>query len=235
VSTLTPSQLERKRANDREAQRAIRARTKEHIDRLEREISELKGNLNRDRTVQELLQKNRALEEELYRLKESMRQPSGHSYPASGRHHHLYHSPPPPPRRLPVLTTAFSFAVYDDNLSSVGGGGPSPRSSPFPASGGYGGMAELGPSYVPLPDNANETWAPAVPVSVPSSVSSPSSSANTDEYGAPAYIPTSIPAPMMEARSVPSKMDYDDVESGECHSPSRLSPFSLNVGLQQRF
>jgi hypothetical protein len=112
--------------------------------------------------------------------------------------HHLYHSPPPPPPRLPVLTTAFSFAAYDDNLGSVGGAGPSPHSSPFRASGGYGDMAELGPSYVPLPDNANETWAPAVPFSVPSSVSSPSSSANTDDYGALAYIPTSIPAPMME-------------------------------------
>ncbi|KAH7248379.1 hypothetical protein B0J15DRAFT_400930 [Fusarium solani] len=32
-STLTPSQLARKGANDREAQRAIRARTKEHIER----------------------------------------------------------------------------------------------------------------------------------------------------------------------------------------------------------
>lgn len=216
VSTLTPSQLERKRANDREAQRAIRARTKEHIDRLEREISELKGSLNRDRTVQELLQKNRALEEELYRLKESMRQPSGHSYPASGMPLHHSAGSSSSSSSSPtaaMLTMAPSFAVYDDNLSSVGGAGPSPRSSPFPTSGGYGGMAELGPSYVPLPDTANETWAPAVPVSVPSSVSSPSSSANTDEYGAPAYIPTSIPAPMMEARSVPSKMDYDDVDS----------------------
>lgn len=192
VSSLTPSQLERKRANDREAQRAIRARTKEHIDRLEREITDLKSSLNRDRTVQELLQKNRALEEELYRLKESMRQSSGHSYPGS---------------------------VYDDNLSSVSGAVPSPRSSPFP-SGGYGGMAELGPSYVPLPDTPTETWAPAVPVSVPSSVSSPSSSANTDEYGAPAYIPTSIPNPMMDARSVPSKMEYDDVDSEPGYPPS---------------
>ncbi|KAF2859348.1 hypothetical protein K470DRAFT_265345 [Piedraia hortae CBS 480.64] len=36
VSTLTPAQLERKRANDREAQRAIRQRTKDHIENLER-------------------------------------------------------------------------------------------------------------------------------------------------------------------------------------------------------
>lgn len=218
---MTPSQLERKRANDREAQRAIRARTKEHIDRLEREITDLKSSLNRDRTVQELLQKNRALEEELYRLKESMRQSSGHSYPGSGKEDML-----PLPASLGLFSADMIGAVYDDNLSSVSGAVPSPRSSPFP-SGGYGGMAELGPSYVPLPDTPTETWAPAVPVSVPSSVSSPSSSANTDEYGAPAYIPTSIPNPMMDARSVPSKMEYDDVDSGTslsliCHGTARF-------------
>lgn len=39
VSTLTPAQLSRKRANDREAQRAIRARTKENTERLEREVA----------------------------------------------------------------------------------------------------------------------------------------------------------------------------------------------------
>jgi len=216
VSSLTPSQLERKRANDREAQRAIRARTKEHIERLEREITDLKSSLNRDRTVQELLQKNRALEEELYRLKESMRQSSGHSYPGSGKEDSL-------PQASPALLFSADTAgsVYDDNLSTVSGAVPSPRSSPFP-SGGYGGMAELGPSYVPLPDTTTETWAPAVPVSVSSSVSSPSSSANTDEYGAPAYIPTSIPAPLMDARSVPAKMDYDDVDSGESRASHLL-------------
>ncbi|KAM6513809.1 hypothetical protein FALCPG4_015022 [Fusarium falciforme] len=69
VRTLTPSQLARKRANDREAQRAIRARTKEHIEWLERE---LKSEQSRDRTIQGLLQRNKALEDELNRLKENM-------------------------------------------------------------------------------------------------------------------------------------------------------------------
>lgn len=69
---MTPAQLARKRANDREAQRAIRARTKEHIENLEREIEELRSRQNRDETVQDLLRKNRALEEELHRLKESL-------------------------------------------------------------------------------------------------------------------------------------------------------------------
>ncbi|OBR07880.1 BZIP transcription factor [Colletotrichum higginsianum IMI 349063] len=200
VSTLTPSQLARKRANDREAQRAIRARTKEHIERLERELEELKSERGRDQsqTVQELLRKNKALEEELFKLRESMGVPNGQSYPNS---------------------------VYDDNLSSISGAVPSPRSSPFPSNGDYNVMQELGPSYVPMPD-ASESWGPGIPVSVPSTVSSPSSSANTDEYGA-GYIPTSVPAPMMDARSIPAKMDYDDVDSGG------WSPLHAVVGLQR--
>ena len=41
VNTLSTAQLERKRANDREAQRIIRQRTKEHIEDLERQVAEL--------------------------------------------------------------------------------------------------------------------------------------------------------------------------------------------------
>ncbi|WQF89082.1 Putative basic-leucine zipper domain superfamily [Colletotrichum destructivum] len=209
VSTLTPSQLARKRANDREAQRAIRARTKEHIERLERELEELKSERGRDQsqTVQELLRKNKALEEELFKLRESMGVPNGQSYPNSGM---AASSLASSSAWLP-LVRADSAPVYDDNLSSISGAVPSPRSSPFPSNGDYNVMQELGPSYVPMPD-ASESWGPGIPVSVPSTVSSPSSSANTDEYGA-GYIPTSVPAPMMDARSIPAKMDYDDVDS----------------------
>ena len=41
VANLTPEQLAKKRANDREAQRAIRERTKGQIEGLERKIQEL--------------------------------------------------------------------------------------------------------------------------------------------------------------------------------------------------
>lgn len=211
---MTPSQLARKRANDREAQRAIRARTKEHIERLERELEELKSERNRDQsqTVQELLRKNKALEEELFKLRESMGIPNGQSYPNSG-------TAATASSAWVHLVRADSASVYDDNLSSISGAVPSPRSSPFPANGDYNVMQELGPSYVPMPD-ASESWGPGIPVSVPSTVSSPSSSANTDEYGA-GYIPTSVPAPMMDARSIPTKMDYEDVDSGGCSSCMR--------------
>jgi hypothetical protein len=43
VATLTPEQLEKKRANDREAQRAIRERTKNQIESLETRIRELES------------------------------------------------------------------------------------------------------------------------------------------------------------------------------------------------
>ncbi|KAJ3453716.1 hypothetical protein MRS44_017963 [Fusarium solani] len=104
VRTLTPSQLARKRANDREAQRAIRARTKEHIEWLERE---LKSEQSRDQTVQELLRRNKALEDELNRLKENM--------------------------AISMASSPYSTPI-SDNLSP--GSGAIPRTSPF-ASGNY--------------------------------------------------------------------------------------------------
>jgi hypothetical protein len=41
VASLTPDQLAKKRANDREAQRAIRERTKNQIESLEKKIRDL--------------------------------------------------------------------------------------------------------------------------------------------------------------------------------------------------
>ena len=43
VANLNPEQLARKRANDREAQRAIRERTRNHIERLNQRIRELES------------------------------------------------------------------------------------------------------------------------------------------------------------------------------------------------
>ena len=71
VTTLTAAQLERKRANDREAQRAIRQRTKDHIESLERQIAELtaqQDTSNQGKLV-ELMQRNEELEQENTLLK----------------------------------------------------------------------------------------------------------------------------------------------------------------------
>ncbi|KAH6987257.1 hypothetical protein EDB80DRAFT_881690 [Ilyonectria destructans] len=211
VSTLTPSQLARKRANDREAQRAIRARTKEHIERLERELEDLKSKQSRDQTVQELLRRNKALEDELSRLKENMGVSMTSSpYSTPG----IYHRPTA--RALQTLTMVRT--VYDDSLSTGSGAIPSPRASPFP-SGDYGSLPDYGQQYVPLPNNC-ESWANTVPV--PSNVSSPSSSADTDGYGA-GYIPTSVPTSMLPSNNTSTssisavghkdiKMEFEDVD-----------------------
>lgn len=63
VTSMSPSQLERKRANDREAQRAIRLRTKELIEELERKVQEQKGAVDAsERLAATTQQRNRELE-----------------------------------------------------------------------------------------------------------------------------------------------------------------------------
>lgn len=72
VSALSAAQLQRKRANDRETQRAIRQRTKDHIKGLERTISELHRSQDAsDNTYLANRPRNRELEEEksYFRLK----------------------------------------------------------------------------------------------------------------------------------------------------------------------
>jgi chromosome segregation ATPase len=59
----------RKRANDREAQRSIRQRTKNHIEELERRIQDLSGEHD-DKNIEELQRRNAELEQELRQLKE---------------------------------------------------------------------------------------------------------------------------------------------------------------------
>jgi len=66
VTTLTAAQLERKRANDREAQRAIRQRTKDHIDTLERQVRDLNAQLDSSSSsrMMDLMRRNEELEQE---------------------------------------------------------------------------------------------------------------------------------------------------------------------------
>ncbi|RAL65846.1 hypothetical protein DID88_005509 [Monilinia fructigena] len=74
VSTLSPAQLARKRANDREAQRNIRLRTKEHIERLEARIEELTKGRNPEFELEEVRRRNETLESEVRLLNESLAQ-----------------------------------------------------------------------------------------------------------------------------------------------------------------
>lgn len=66
VTTLTAAQLERKRANDREAQRAIRQRTKDHIESLERQVRDLQTQLENTSSSKmiDIMRRNEELEQE---------------------------------------------------------------------------------------------------------------------------------------------------------------------------
>ncbi|OQD78403.1 hypothetical protein PENDEC_c001G01069 [Penicillium decumbens] len=79
VSNLSAEQLERKRANDREAQRTIRQRTKEHLQHLEHRVSALQAQVEemrpRSEQFDQLVQQNAALQEEVNRLKQQLGYP----------------------------------------------------------------------------------------------------------------------------------------------------------------
>lgn len=65
VTTLSAAQLERKRANDREAQRAIRKRTKDQIAELQDHVKNLTITLeSREKMLVATQQRNRELAEE---------------------------------------------------------------------------------------------------------------------------------------------------------------------------
>ncbi|KAG8422172.1 hypothetical protein J3459_010658 [Metarhizium acridum] len=71
---MTVAQRERKRANDRRSQRASRARTRQHIQHLERELESLRNirpedGGNESAVIQELIRRNQELEIELIRLR----------------------------------------------------------------------------------------------------------------------------------------------------------------------
>ncbi|KAI0156787.1 hypothetical protein GGR57DRAFT_70955 [Xylariaceae sp. FL1272] len=153
VSTLTPSQLARKRANDREAQRAIRARTKEHIENLEREIDELRSRQNRDQTVQDLLRRNKGLEDEVRRLRESLgirNTAPGHpyesSYSSSSQPSPFAHSTTPD---YPAVSDLPPYGSVPDTTdvwsSSVPCSVPSTVSSPASS----GATEDFGGNYLP--------------------------------------------------------------------------------------
>jgi len=219
VSTLTPSQLARKRANDREAQRAIRARTKEHIERLERELEEYKSRQSRDETIQSLLRKNKALERELLTVKQTYGI-QDRPYPAPGMY--LRDT-----RDTAYCGLTLADPGYDiDGLPPAGSGVSSRASSFGNGSGDYNATPGFGPSYLPTPEPC-ESWPSVVPVSavsVPSVVSSPCSSTGHPEDYVPGYIPTSVPASMMGGSVVPStniscleepKVEFEDIDASK--------------------
>jgi hypothetical protein len=198
---LTPSQLARKRANDREAQRAIRARTKEHIERLERELEEMKSRNSCDKTVQELLRKNKALEQELIALREALTMQTGRSYPPT----RMYTTPRPTPQSTPPSSAEHKLTwplrtAYEDNLSPATSGVSSRASSFGQHTQEYAAVPHFGSPYVPTSEPC-ESWTSGISYA-PSVVSSPTSSVgHADDY-INGYIPTSVPPSMMDGSGV---------------------------------
>ncbi|PIG79251.1 bZIP transcription factor [Aspergillus arachidicola] len=85
VANLTPEQLAKKRANDRQAQRAIRERTKAHIDSLEhrvRELSSQKPFLD----LQAALKQNEAIQAENRDIKQGLKAIMDVIQPLVGKH-----------------------------------------------------------------------------------------------------------------------------------------------------
>ncbi|KAL9007779.1 MAG: hypothetical protein Q9173_007023 [Seirophora scorigena] len=71
VANLTPEQLAKKRANDREAQRAIRERTKTQIERLEKKIEEL-SKQQPHQELQTVLEQKQRVENENVQIKKKL-------------------------------------------------------------------------------------------------------------------------------------------------------------------
>jgi len=86
VTHLSKAQLARKRANDREAQRNIRQRTKEHIENLENKVKEFERG-GRSSSVERIIKRNKELEAEveMLRAQVAQTQPGYQSSAASPR------------------------------------------------------------------------------------------------------------------------------------------------------
>ncbi|UKZ81987.1 hypothetical protein TrVFT333_009768 [Trichoderma virens FT-333] len=129
VANLTPEQLAKKRANDREAQRAIRERTKNQIERLERRIHELEAQ-KPYQDLQVVVRAKEAIEAENAEIKRRLASIIGMLQPLVGPNMPsinpaLPYAAPP----IPVTTTTRSNIAYHPAAST---------SSASPA----GGMAE---------------------------------------------------------------------------------------------
>ncbi|KAF3398552.1 hypothetical protein F1880_006159 [Penicillium rolfsii] len=119
VASLSAEQLERKRANDREAQRSIRQRTKEHIEQLEQQVAMLQAQVNemRPRNAQfdDLVRQNTALQEEITRLKHQLASyPGRQDFVGSGEQGGSFRSgwhlgePSPAASNIPTTNTMLS-------------------------------------------------------------------------------------------------------------------------------
>lgn len=131
VSHLSPEQLERKRANDREAQRSIRQRTKENIEKLEHQVSVLQAKVAelqpRSERFEQLVQENAALQNEVNRLKQELgipierpAFPTGGDQPGPFRHGwHMNEGPSNAPNPATSMLSSFPGSSHPPNAPSA--------------------------------------------------------------------------------------------------------------------
>ncbi|KAK6434186.1 hypothetical protein LTR95_009626 [Oleoguttula sp. CCFEE 5521] len=204
VSTLSTAQLERKRANDREAQRAIRQRTKDHIDGLERNITELRQSHDAsEQVVAVIRQRNRELEEENSYLRLRMSEaglpvslpPTDTRVPESGRLAAHTPSPLTQPTAIGVARSASASTAQSFSNSNVPPSGPPPPGWQHQHP-GYGSSLShplSGPAVSPSTAGANlSTWrahemAQSIPQAVAGDARLPPQQHSPLPYGAPPH------------------------------------------------
>ncbi|RDW88191.1 hypothetical protein BP6252_00223 [Coleophoma cylindrospora] len=135
VANLTPDQLAKKRANDREAQRAIRERTKNQIESLEREIALLKTT-QPYQELQHAIRQKEAAEAENVEIKKRLASVMALIQPIIG-HHGLdvpqYTSSPQPYIQNPPRPTSSNRNASTPNSISSPGPGHTPGNTPWQA------------------------------------------------------------------------------------------------------
>ncbi|KAH1412844.1 hypothetical protein KXV69_000277 [Aspergillus fumigatus] len=111
VANLTPEQLAKKRANDRQAQRAIRERTKSHIESLEQRVHELSSQ-KPFLDLQAALKRNEAIQAENRDLKHGLKAVMDIIQPLVAKQDPNQPAPPPAPSQ--PLDPSFSPLRYTE-------------------------------------------------------------------------------------------------------------------------
>ncbi|KAJ5578314.1 uncharacterized protein N7459_007278 [Penicillium hispanicum] len=161
VANLTPDQLAKKRANDRQAQRAIRERTKSHVEALEQQVRDLSSQ-KPFLDLQAAIQHNERIRSENQELRQGLRaamdiiQPLIAREEASEPAFLTQPRPAPPPSRTPPLRDADHLTPsnqaivsgdkpYSESIASVDTPSPT-QSAPALSSRRDSGNGSLQPS-----------------------------------------------------------------------------------------
>ncbi|PVH77815.1 hypothetical protein DL98DRAFT_261221 [Cadophora sp. DSE1049] len=149
VANLTPDQLAKKRANDREAQRAIRERTKNQIENLELKIRELTSQ-QPYQELQHVIRQKESVEAENVEIKKRLNSILMLIQPILGQHAQdgpsMYNSPAPHyvPNR-PGSSSNFTSTTPNSGASPVvgAGGGPQWQAPSAPMGHGLGNYSQM--------------------------------------------------------------------------------------------